>query len=417
MSQNLPALLTDIGPAQFPALVDHEQSLLVQAKNLFDAGFPDHALLDIWNASIHNLRRRVESYGVDIFISTVKDQSGRKQFDKDGETVSERWAGVDDAVLIAGATRLGLLNRKAGKSLEMINWMRNHASPAHDSDSKVENEDVIAFTLMLQKNLFEHALPDPGHSPSGLFEPIKSKELDDEGIILLNDQIASFKKADVRVAFGFLLDMICTGELPAYPNARHLWPTVWDCADDDLKKSAGARYHTFMLDSDADDSPDSGARLRLLETLTEVSGVTFIPDAARAVIFRKAARDLAEAKDTHYGWSDEATAAKTLAQFGSCVPSVAFEEVYQEILASWCGNYWGRSTAHAHLMPFINSLGTPQVRVLSRMFLTNDRVKEELFQSKPKEKAIELLGTLKSKLSIETHIAEVEKIIGDVKDY
>ena len=37
----------------------------------------------------------------------------------------------------------------------MINWMRSHGSAAHLSDDKVGAEDVIAFGLLLQKNLFE----------------------------------------------------------------------------------------------------------------------------------------------------------------------------------------------------------------------------------------------------------------------
>lgn len=74
-----------------------------------------------------------------------------KKFDSTGETIVERWSNVDDLVLISGATRLGLLNPKAGKSLEMINWMRNHASPAHDSNTRVEKEDVISLVLLLQK--------------------------------------------------------------------------------------------------------------------------------------------------------------------------------------------------------------------------------------------------------------------------
>ena len=414
---NLPALITQSSTPSLPAIAAHEQTLLNQAGKLFDAGFPDHALLDIWNASIHNLRRRVESYGVDIFVSTVKDQPGRQKYDKNGESIPDRWGGVDDAVLVAGATRLGLLNKKAGKSLEMINWMRNHASPAHDSDAKVENEDVFAFALMLQKNLFEHPMPDPGHSPSGLFEPVKSTALDEEGFTLLNDQITAFKKSDIRVTFGFLLDMICSGEEPALSNAKRLWPNVWSRSDDELKKSAGARYHTFVLDPSSDDSHDSGARLRLLETLMIANGIKYIPDAARALIYRKAASDLAKAKDTQYGWSLETTAAKTLKQFGPHVPSIAFVDVYQEIIASFCGNYWGRSPGVSHLQPFIDSLGTAQILDVARMFSTNDRVKEEIFQSKPRAFAISLLEELKSKLTIETHIAELDGIIETVKKY
>ena len=68
---------------------------------------------------------------------------------------------------VAGVVCAFLLHLESS-ALEMINWMRNHASPAHDSDTIVTNEDVIAHALILQKNLFEDGLPDPGHSPAGL---------------------------------------------------------------------------------------------------------------------------------------------------------------------------------------------------------------------------------------------------------
>ena len=118
---DLPVLLSSPTSASFPAIVQREQDLLLQARKLFDAGFYDHSLLDIWNAAVNSLRRRVEAYGIDLFDSVAKDESGRRKYDKDGETLSERWAGVDDLVLVNCATKLGLLNKKAGKSLEMIN--------------------------------------------------------------------------------------------------------------------------------------------------------------------------------------------------------------------------------------------------------------------------------------------------------
>jgi hypothetical protein len=167
MSTTLPAIL-DAKAAGVLPLSKHETGLLAQARKLFDGEFYDHALLDIWNAAVNNLRRRVEAYGADLWESVAKDEAGRKKYDKVGETTSERWSGVDDLVLIIGATRLGLLNKKAGKALEMINWMRNHASPAHDSEHKVEQEDVIALAMMLTKNLFEAEMPDPGHSTASL---------------------------------------------------------------------------------------------------------------------------------------------------------------------------------------------------------------------------------------------------------
>lgn len=415
MSDNLPVLLSSPSTVNFPATVTTEIEFLSQARKLLDAGFPDHSLLDIWNAAVHNLRRRVEAYGLDLFLSAIKDDSGRKKYDKDGETINERWSGVDDMTLINGATKLGVLHKKAGKSLEMINWMRNHASPAHASDSKVEAEDVFALALMLQKNLFEAEMPDPGHSPSGLFEPIKKSELSTENVDLLKDQIKAFKQGDIRITFGFLLDLITKGESPSHSNASNLFGEVWEKSNDDLRKSAGQRYHSYLLEPDSDTSEDGGAKIRVLETLVKVDGVKFIPDAARASLYRHAIKQLAKAKDTSYGWNDEEKAAKALAQFGPHVPSIAFEDVYQEILTVWVGNYWGRSTAHLTLQSFIDVLNSNQLVSLSRLFLENERAGSELVSSKPKSRAKDLLDTIKNRLTIQASIDEIDEIISEIK--
>lgn len=205
--------------------------------------------------------------------------------------------------------------------------MRNHASPAHDSEQKVEQEDVVALAMMLTKNLFEAEMPDPGHSTASLFEPVKSANLKSEEIDLLADQIRGLKAADLRVAFGFLVDLLCKGESPALENATRLLPIAWEKAPDELRKTSGLRYHSLVLDPEADSSSDKGATVRLLDLLTEVEGIRFIPDAARARIYRRAALKLRTAKNASYGWSEEEKAARTLAQFGRWTPSIAFEEV------------------------------------------------------------------------------------------
>ena len=416
MTDNLPAILEAPNDGNFPALVERETDLLAQARKLFDGEFYDHALLDIWNAAISNMRRKIEAYGVELFQSVVKDEPGRKKYNSEGETLPERWSGVDDLTLISGATNLGLVNKKAGKSLEMINWMRNHASPAHDSDHKVEKEDVIGLVIILQKNLFETTLPDPDHSVSGLFEPVKSSELGSDEIELLVDQINGLRVADIKVAFGFMLDLLCQGEEPALENIWELFPAVWERANEDLRKTAGLRYHGYKLNPDSDESEDKGAAIRILDFLTEVSGIKYIPDGARAAIYRRAAKKLASAKNTSYGWAAEQKAAKTLKQFGPHVPSIAFTEVYQEILSVWCGNYWGRSTAYVRLQEFIDTLNSKRVMELASMFRDNERVQSEMFQTKPKKQAVTFLNELKDKVTIQAHKDEIDEIIAEVKN-
>ena len=122
----------------FP-LDDSEKRTLEVARKLFDAGFFPQSLLEMWNAAASNIKRRVEVYGADLFQSVVKDESGRKSYNSNGDTINERWENVDDYVLIQGAKKLGLINKKAAKELETVNWMRSHASSAHNSDEQVDS--------------------------------------------------------------------------------------------------------------------------------------------------------------------------------------------------------------------------------------------------------------------------------------
>ena len=266
--------------------------------------------------------------------------------------------------------------------------MRNHASSAHPTSDQVQISDVAALALLLQENLFSQQLPDPGHSVAGLFETIKNSPLTAEQLNTLSDQIRASRPPDIRTCFGFLMEKIIMGEEPPYTNSVHLYPLAWELSSEQLRTSAGAQYHMLFIDRDSDISNDKGVAERLLNLLVTVDGVRYIPDAARAKLFRRAALNLATAKDTSYGWSQKVVAVNTLAQFGTCIPSFAFEEVYQEILSVWCGNYWGDSGVQAVLEPFVATLGTRDVRMAAQMFVHNQRVQAELYNSKPKAKAL-----------------------------
>lgn len=396
---------------------EYEMTMISKASSLMKVGFPEHSLLELWNASIHNLRRRVEMYSIDIFLSTISSLNGRKTYKKVGDTLSERWAGVDDLILIEGATQIGVLNKKAGQSLTMIDWMRNHASPSHDNDECVTNQDVVGLALLLQNNLFNLPLPDPAHSPVSLIEPIKDNALTEDQIDLFKSEISRFSNRDIRTIFGYSMDAITAGEPPAYTNVLSLFPAIWEKATEELKANFGLKIHNYKFDPSSDNSFDNAASGRLYEALLSVGGIKYIPDNTRAKIYRELAKGLATAKDSSYGWSLENSASKALKQVGVFVPSIAFEDVYQEILSVWCGNYWGRSDAHNILRDFVFSVPAKQQVQIARLFQTNERVKDELYQDRPKNAAVALLNEIKDNLQNEGQRAELEQIISQVKKY
>ena len=383
------------------------------ASELIDK-FPDHALLEIWNASIHNLRRRVENYGIEMFISSIGGESGRKKYKEDGDTLAERWNEVDDLVLIHGAKQIGVLNNKAEKTLEMINWMRNHTSPAHDTEEKICKSDVISLLVMLKTNLFDIEIPDPGISPNSLIKPIKEMQLTEEQIEIFNEKITRFKNPEIRTTFGFMLDIICNGTEVQYANVKKLFNNVWNKSTDELKRMMGNRYHDLLINNSSFEFNEN-AKTRLYEIFILVKGVRFIPDDSKAVIYRKLAKDLAKAKDTSYGWNLEESASKALAQAGTNVPSIVFEEVYQEILSVWCGNYWGRSAAYQILNEFIFEQSASMKLKIAELFINNNRVQEEMFYLRPKSYAIDLLNRIKQELTIQEHISKIDEVINSLK--
>jgi predicted hydrocarbon binding protein len=398
---------------QFKTIDEDEKGRMIIASELIEK-YPDHALLEIWDASIHNLRRRVENYGIEMFNSSIVEESGRKKYKEDGDTLSDRWNEVDDLVLIHGAKKIGILNGKAEKTLEMINWMRNHTSPAHDTEEKISKTDVISLVVLLKNNLFDIEIPDPGISPNSLIKPIKESELTEEQIQMYNEKITRFKNSEIRTTFGFMLDIICNGTEIQYINVKKLFINVWNKSTEELKRMMGNRYHDLLLNN-LNTNVNEDAKTRLYEMFILVKGVSYIPDDSKAVIYRKLAKDLAKAKDTSYGWNLEEAASRALAQAGTNIPSIVFEEVYQEILRVWCGNYWGRSSACLILDEFIFKQSATTKIKIAELFLTSSKVQDEMFYQRPKNNAIELLNRIKQELTIQEHISKIDEVVNSLK--
>jgi len=403
---------------EFEEIDEFEQTKITDAGNLLELEYPGHSLMDIWNAAAHNLRRRIEAYSVDMFVSSVSTlSSGRRKYNEKGETLSERWSEVDDSVLIYGASQLKLIDKKTEKSLEMVNWMRNHASAAHESDFEVKKTDVIGLVQILAPNLFNTPMPDPVHSPISLIEAIKNDLLDDRQIELFKEQISNYRKSDIKIMYGFSMNQIITGELPAYDNITKLFPTIWELIDEESKKNIGKKYYDLSFSSTEDSSADKKALSRLFEQIVIVNGVGYMPDSCRSAIYRELAKKLAKAKDTVYGWASENAESRALAQVGPYVPASVYEDVYQEILCVWCGNYWGRSEAHNILEDFIFTIPHKDMIKVIKLFKTNKRAQEELFLPRPKKRAMELMERIKSELKIDAQKNVIDEVMEFVRQF
>jgi hypothetical protein len=71
----------------------------------------------------------------------------------------------------------------------------------------------------------------------------------------------------------------------------------------------------------------------------------------------------------------------------------------------------GRSAAYRILEPFISEIDRRDLRRVVDLFQTNARVRSELFQTKPKARATELLATIRERFTLEAHRNEVDAVV------
>ena len=396
-----------------------EYNSYVKASKLLEAGFPDHSLNELWNLAVHNLRRRIESFSVDLFLNAAQDRNPGKKinYKQEGFSISERWCGIEDSILIDAAFDIDLINGKTRKVLESINWMRNHASAAHENSEEIKVEDVVAFASLIKANLLELPNPNKINSPTQLMDDIKKESCSKEKLSLIANDVLKLPSKSFNMFVGFLINMICSGDETSYLNSFYLFPIIWKKVPESKRQEIGNKFQSLVYENVGKSSVNKIPQERLFELLLSLDAFDYVPEVIRTLIFNKYADNLAKAKNSTYGWSNEEAAAKALRQLGTNVPDDSFNKVYPEILAVYCGNRWGRSNAYLLLNDFIFTKGSKSMIKIAKLFVTNNRANGEMYIPKPKAHAIELLNEMKKQLTIIAQQNEIDAIINEIKEF
>jgi hypothetical protein len=380
---------------------EDEKAMLRKASDIFVSGYPDHSLLELWNATVNNLRRRVERMSVDYFLSSSDSQV---KYHKEGIDLCERWKDVKDYELIEGCYKVGIVTKKGFNILRTILQMRNDFSAAHNSDETITHADLIAFVELLSGNVFNQKFPEPVLDYQTLLKAISSPAFSDKMINNLNSSIKSYNGKMIHSVFGLAKSKISLGEEPSCSNVCHLFPTIWERANESDKTGfvkTFSDYSSGILE-------DKGSSERLYNALLLVGGVKYLPERDRVAIFKRLSDNLLQAKNSYYGWELEEQVAKGIAQVGyEAVPSQCFSSLYSEIIAVWCGNGWGRSDSCVILHDFVFKLPEKKMVEAALLLKTSKEANAELYLPKPRRNALELLDEISSSLSNESQKAQI----------
>jgi hypothetical protein len=369
---------------------DDERSMITEAADLNEK-YPNHAIIDLWDASVHNLRKRVEIYSIEMFLSALNLQN--TEYNKDGTTIPERWRKIKDSSLIEGAYKLRLISEKTYTLLNAINNVRNNHSAAHETFDPVTSQEVICFAGLLFADLFEKPMPANVYIPKEVFEKLKNQQTETQ-LMAIAQTIASFDPQSISNLYGFAKSSIINGEKPIFQNISFLFPTLWQKFSDVERRDFGHTFASFFVDGEADQSKDKKAKERMFSLIVDVKGFADVPEQVMFGVYRNRINALSSAKDSMYGWGAEDAAAEELVRLGPNIPPACFDLFFSEYLRVYCGNVFGCSNASHILQPFMEALTEDEKVRVCGLFCGN--VLDELAWNRPKEKALSFLSEIKT---------------------
>ena len=251
------------------------------------AGLFDAALNYLWEETITELRRRVAAYDLAYFYDVaVTSPERRKRLSTEDDLGK-----VGDHELISGAREIELVSDIGFRQLDLIRYMRNHASAAHPNQN-----DVLGFQLLgyLQTCISEViTLPESVEvaETKKLLRNVRDGKVDAE----MASATAEFFRglgqvqADNIAAglFGIYVDSASAES--ARDGVRRLLPVLWPLVGDAQRQQFGVRYGRFVANGDAD---EAGLARQLLDV---VDAAAYLPEQVRVAELATAIEDLLSA--------------------------------------------------------------------------------------------------------------------------
>jgi len=190
-------------------------------------GLFDAALNYLRDETIKQLRLRILVGDLKYFYDVVVPDSKRKDFSAPEDLVK-----LDDATLIEGALKIGLIGQIGYKHLDYIRYMRNWASAAHPNQTELTGLNLVSWLETCIREVIATPLSNIQIRINQLLGNIKNQELSPSEV---ETMAAFFTELSVEKCnalakglFGIYIDPASTQQTIANINliAPHLWGFV-----------------------------------------------------------------------------------------------------------------------------------------------------------------------------------------------
>jgi hypothetical protein len=384
-------------------------------------GLFDGALNFLWNETISSLRKLIIQIDL-LYVLLVLEKLNSKY---KGFSSEDDLNGVSDHDLLESCRRIGLLNDISHKKLELINYMRNHASAAHPTDNRVNDAyEMLGWLRTCLKEVISAEIDHSVISVKQLLVNIRTVSIPESDFPAIGSQIAKLSQERIDdftwTLFGMFTDPR-QKELVSL-NIEKIGHYAWNSSSVNRRLEIGAKFGLFRVNGEVD-------RKDLTEKfLSIVGGLAYKDnDSLAGELIEK----LESLKSAHFGsnnFYNESPYARDLKRSlpsSGSIPKAAKNMWVKVISICYIGNGRGYKEgvdeqALPYYTDYISKFGEDEISIFLKLFTDTEfslnldnlkcdsRTRKLIEQFKAKEKNIFILRCLQ--ILIKAPIGKLEQV-------
>lgn len=264
----------DAAMASLPA--DKRATSLYLSKFMFavSAGLFDAALNYLWDETIGELRKRIVDYDLSYFFDlAATSPEKRKEL-----SAPEDLAKITDDELIRLAARMEFISPAGQQQLDLVRFMRNHASAAHPNQHELQPLSLLGYMETCIKEVITLPQSPTMVQTSRLLANVKTATVTPEQAAGFAPLFDGLRREQTETLANGLFGIYVSPDSTALirDNIRLLLPHLWRNLAEDTKFSFGVRFARFQANL------DTGQAEFAREFLEAVGGTSYLPPDVRA---------------------------------------------------------------------------------------------------------------------------------------
>ncbi len=369
------------------------------------SGLFDAALNYLWDETIESLRIKVSNYDIDYFYDQVITNEDRRR----KLTSADDLVNIMDQELIEGARKISLISDIGYAQLDLIRFMRNHASAAHPNQNELRATQLIDWMETAIKEVILLEEPHVAIHIKRLMLNIKENRIESEQ--KAKEMVSFIKDAhqeqlnNLSKGFFGLYTRSGTSQI-ALDNIKLLLPFIWELITDDIKYSFGIKYKNHVIENHIEGQKKSKEFLQICD------GLGYLPEDTIILEIDETLNNLKRAHDTSNNFYNEPSHTRILEKLViSSIPKGIEKKYVLTLLYVAITNGNGVTwEAEPTYFKLIQNFSAEQVSIALLSFRTTE-INTKLVYTLCKEKYLEILHLLEPKIVLEQEKELLKQIL------